>query len=118
MALKIDPTINYGALLQIGAVIATVSGALAISGSDTKQVERQVSRLEASITSLEKRLESLPDFSVRLVALERRQDQIDNRVAALDVRVGSLERLGFELRVMIDNIARSSQVPLPGDKVK
>jgi hypothetical protein len=84
----------------------------------------QIAELRAATTGgladVRRQIDSLPDQRAQLADLQRRVNEMssDNSSAraALDARLGVVERSAIELRADLNNVLRASAVPIPGQR--
>ena len=125
MAMKFDPTVNLGAVLQVltvgGVAMAYVLGVKSEVSSLTRDVQRVNERLTAEVGNLSTAIKSLSDTLSPFSRMMERMDQMDRRITSTEARNDAQEerlgRLGesvIELRATIEPIVRASQQNLPG----
>ena len=125
MAMKFDPTVNLGAVLQVltvgGVAMAYVLGVKSEVSSLTRDVQRVNERLTAEVGNLSTAIKSRSDTLSPCSRMMERMDQMDRRITSTEARNDAQEeRLGrlcesvIELRATIEPIVRASQQNLPG----
>lgn len=120
-----NPEINAGAMLQAGTVAVGLVVYLSAGIGRADQTQREIvsvraeiaaglSRVEASVNSLQAQIRDIPDINARMTAAERRLTQIDAQAQQLETRIGRVADTVVEVRAELNSITRASGANLPG----
>ncbi len=129
--LRLSWEVNVGAMVQALAVLAGLITWLVTGQNKTAETQRNLDQMQQSVTAqitelrtaltgsladVRRQIESLPDQRAQLEEMTRRLAEAAQARAALDARLGVVERTAIELRSDLNNIMRASSVPLPGSR--
>ena len=120
-----DPTINLGALIQVGAVTVGIVLFVAHGERDIALVSQEVRSLRESVGESVQRLTNATNelhssiapiggLSSRVEQAERRQSDVEARNELQENRINRLSEEMIELRTNMNSLLRASQQNLPG----
>lgn len=123
--LRLDPTINAGAILQVivvgGSIVFFILGMRAEVSNISSDVQRlntrlteEVSKLSGAITRLGDALVPFARAQVEITQLERRVNAGESRNDSQEDRLNRITESVVELRTKVENVVEASRQNLPG----